>query len=143
MKMRDQLSLNGVTLEVHLHFPPGQQVDGHDRPASSAPLASTEGDLISEMRQFTLVLAKLYAAMHQDQATAMKRQTELLEELVAAAKTGQLPAVPLKALDPPPVDEEAPALQIPRPLSPADEDALGKAHQWFLNRIDALKRTSG
>lgn len=143
LKAGDRLSLNGVTLEVHLNLPPEQQVDGHDRGASS-PLVPTEGDLLNVMGLFTHVLAKLYAVMHQDQVTAMKRQTELLEELVAAVKTGQLPATPLKALDPPAVEaEETPALQIPRPLSPADEDALGEAHQWFLNRLAKLKGAGG
>ncbi len=160
LNVGDRLSLNGVTLEVQLNRPAEQQADGRDRWPSSSPLALTEVDLINEMRQFTLMLAKLYTAMHQDQATAMKRQTELLEELLAAVRMGQLPAAPSNALPPKPDQVELPALpidldvppalaitplppQIPRTTQPADEMALTAAHQWFMDRITKMKKPGG
>jgi pSer/pThr/pTyr-binding forkhead associated (FHA) protein len=158
LNVGDRLSLNGVMLEVQLNRPAEQHSDGGAGRMGQSPLALTDGDLISEMRQFTLVLAKLYTAMHQDQATAMKRQTELLEELVAAVKTGQLPAAPSHELAPRPVHTEPspphtdgppaiaitpPPPQIPRTSVPADEMALTQAHHWFMDRLTKLRKAGG
>lgn len=156
----DRLSLNGVTLEVQLNRPAEQPADGNDRRTPASPLVVTEGDVISEMRQFTLMLAKLYTAMHQDQTTALKRQNELLEELLAAVKAGQLPAAPPTALGakldpvplpPLPIDLDVPPgltvtpapPQIPRTSQPADEMTLTAAHQWFMDRLAKVKKPGG
>ncbi|MEO2092214.1 MAG: FHA domain-containing protein [Gemmataceae bacterium] len=151
LNVGDRLSLNGVTLEVQFNRPAEQPADGNGRRMPTSPLVVTEGDLINEMRQFTLLLAKLYTAMHQDQATAMKRQTELLEELVAAVKTGQLPPVPPNqdvqplppAVGPAAITITPPPPQIPRPSQPADETALTEAHQWFMERLTRFKKAGG
>lgn len=151
LNVGDRLSLNGVTLEVQLNRPAEQQVDGNGGRMPTSPLVVTEGDLLSEMRQFTLMLAKLYTAMHQDQATAMKRQTELLEELVAAVKTGQLlPARPNQGVQPlhpaggtPAITVTPPPPQIPRTSQPADEAALTEAHQWFMERLSRFRKAGG
>ena len=154
LQVGDIIGLNGVNLEVQLIrsessrsgsngvLQPVTTRMGRYSPADEGqPLVEQVGDL----RQATLLMASLFTEMKREQTQMIQRQNALMEILVDVFRDGRTPALPptdkpTPSPDASPAPKETP-LQTPRMAKPGDEEALAKAHEWFLHRLHSLNKS--
>jgi len=157
----DVIGLNGVNLEVQLIRPESSRggTGGVLQPVShrlgrhaSAEEVPPLGEQVGDLRQATLLMASLFTEMKREQTQLIQRQNVLMEILVEVFRDGRLPTTPhpvaiRSAAESSPGSKESPTpketpIQSPRMTKPGDEEALAKAHEWFLHRLQFVNKTS-
>ena len=155
LQVGDVVGLNGVDLEVQLIRPESSRSgsNGVLQPVSNrlghyAPGEDIQplGEQVGDLRQATLLMASLFTEMKREQTQMMQRQNVLMEILVEVFRDGRLPNTPPSvAISPAAESSPTPKgtpIQSPRMTKPGDEEALAKAHEWFLHRLQLAKKTS-